>query len=666
MSSKIIIIFLVTCWLFVGYIYFFHNKTSKNTKLNSKKSKLVDKLYNILIKVPVIKKELIEIKSRLYDNNLWEDNILKYKAVIYYLLSWISAIFSFIFVCIYFNNNKYVVFILSFFCYYVKVLVLEILIGDDTSLLSGLVEFNKDLQQNFLMYDDVYRALEESINDSTNYLVVAHATRIQKAMEDPIDMEIFSEECSNDYLKLIALNCSLTDEFGDPLTKEGNSSFIENLGFTNDVIKSELFKRKELRYWLKWKALGCLVPLLAVTPYEIWANLNLPITDMFYKSSKGFLTKIGITIATVICMYLISILSKYQTTDKLKRSYWEEKLLKINFINKFISMFLPKNGSKKHYYYKDLIIRSNVYTKIEWIYLKRFILSISTFIIMISLTISVHKINYYNILNNTHKNFIKNVIVINNEQVDSTDIEKDAIKAIEDKKINNDPDSIKIFLQGKGITKDNQIKVFTEKILDKTIALNSEFIKIYEIILALIIAFIASLIPEANLAIKRNLAKFDMQSEVIMFETVILILMNYEKGTPDLILDYLSKYSTIFKNPIDRAINKLQKSNNEALNELIEEVNYKPFNNIIKCLIKSEDVDVSQAFSNLSNDRKYYSKEREEEDKKTIYQRVSTSRGLSFIPILLVVILYISTPMMIVSSYEMDNFNKEMSMPLEN
>lgn len=654
---KFIVILSVLLWIFVGYL-FLHKEKKQKKPLNRRKLKIVNYIYTILIKIPIIRRQITEIKNKLYDNYLWEDNILIYKSVVFYLESWFVAILSFIFVCFYFINNLYVVFTLTFFCYYVKVIFLELLIGDDTNLLSALMAFNTDLQQNFSMSKDVDIALDETNEECDIYIMKAHSQRIQDAIKDEFTMDDFHAKCTNEFLQLLGLRCYLTKEFGDAPTKDNPSAFIEGITFINEDIQRELYKRTELKYWLKRLPIGSIIPLLFMPPYEKWIDKTLPIANTFYGTSSGFISKIIITVITIIIFYILKLLSSPHVV--IPRSTWEEKLLNIKFVRQIVVFFLPKKDSKKYLYYKNLINKSNIPTRVEWIYLRKILAFISTLIISICLCFSIHNLNYKNILNNNSPMFNKDIVSIKDKQIDSVDIEKDLILSIDKKKIPNDIDSVKTYLKNLGLN-DRQIDSISKKVILKTNSLSEEHVSLYELALCLGLSFLASELPVLLFLLYANVKKFDMQREINLCETVVLNLMNYDECNVELILEYLSKFSDIFKNPIDRAINKLQKGNHDVLSDLIDEVNYKPFTKIIKYLMKADDIPIVEAFAPLVNDRHYYASERKESDKKIIYQRVAAGRGLYFVSILLVVICYISFPLLIVSSHQMDNLNNDLN-----
>lgn len=675
-AYKIIIILWAGFFIFLISRYSvrkYNNKQHKFTKSN----KALTAIYNFLMKVPVINKDIVEVKNRVYDNQLLDDETLICKAVLYYLLSWLIAIAAFIFVCIYYKNNIFQIAILSVFCYYLKIITLDKLIGDDTELLEGLSEFNDDLIQDYQLYNDINKAVEQAQDENGNILLIKHIDNMKDAIENEEDLENYIDKCSNDYLKLTAINCNLTKEYGDTELNGSESAFIENTRYFNKLINMLLSKRRKLKYRLKYFALMCIVPLLFFNMFDWWVNTIIPDLNIFYKSSWGYLLKIILTIILVAFFFKVRSLGRTDIHVKSKKYYWEDKLLKVKFIGLLINALKPKENTKNYYRYRNLINKSQVETRTEWVILHRILIVVITFIFSLLLCTSIHKLDSANIIANNSMDFNEDVITLNGRQVKSSDMEKDLINSFKNKSNRNRTFQIKERLIRDGLDNETANKI-SKKVNYKIDKLNNDYIKWYEIVICALLAFLSSWVPIWYLKSKASTTNFNMESEVMLFETIVLILMNFENTTTELILDYFSRFAYIFKNPIDNAIFKLQKGTEEALNnvitqshknsneeevlsELIEKVDFKPFKNLIKNLIKCEDIRVNQAFSNLSSYRNEYAKTREEEDEKSINKRVGKSRKLALASVILVIFCYIIGPIMLVANYQLDNFASEFS-----
>lgn len=640
----------------ISIYYIYRSITKKNKQHSIKKLAIFNKLYVIIARIPIIGQELIDIKRDLYDNNLWEESISRYKAVFYYLISWLIGIGLFIASCFYFTGNIGIITVLGVFCYCIRAFILDILVGDDTKLLSCLVEFIRDLKQNNSLYGDMEEIIQASIRDSNSYLMIAHAKRIIKAIETEESMQGYKEECPNEYLKLIALDAFETKEYGDKRDEEGISVFITNLNHINQNIDTELSKRRQLKMWLRGWGLFTILPITWFTPIEWWINKYFPQGNFFYKGSSALLIKFLIIIATIVCFKLIRSYEKTKVRRTYtKNNYWEEMLLKFKPLQKLVDFIKPKFGSKNYFYYRDLIAKSGSYLKIDWIYLHKIVISIAVFIISITFLYSMHNLNYKNILSNNSYDYSEDYIIKDGNEVGTTNIEASIINS--GSGVQNDNQIINR-LQKYGVEDTQILKYLTQKIKNKSFDLNQQHLKLYELFIILIISILAAEIPVMYLKFQSKLRIYAMENEIFIFETIILILMNYENSSVELILENMKNFSTVFYFPLQKAINNMQKGSREALNELIEQVLYKPFTIIIKNLMKAEDIKAIEAFEDLNFSRKSFDYNRREDNKKLVNDRTTKSRILFFIPLVSVTLLYMILPMMEISFAQLANMQK--------
>ena len=702
-AYTILIIFWVLAIgvLVIAIIKSMNGKSKKDEKIKASKNTIetFNKLYKLFITVPFISKEIASVKKRLYDNFLYEDAILKYKAALYYLLSWIVGIFLFLFVCVIYRDNMTQIIIMSVFCYYLKNIFLDTLVGDDTKLLSGLVEYTEDLIPDYQLKQDVNEAVEDAKIESSNQLIVKHIENMATAIDDEAILEEYINNCPNEYLRLLVLNCYMTREYGDTPLKEGESAFVENLKYTNKLINIELAKRYKLKYWLRGASLVCILPLLSFLPYGMWVDNYLPILNNFYKTSWGFILKIGITLTLIGFFFILRKYTNIEASIKKERNfYWEERLLKIPPIKKFIKFITPKQHTAGFYRMRSLINKSQVNTKIEWVQIQKIVIFLITIIFYISMIFVIHSINRQTVLADT----VASLGITNGAQVDVNNVANDYISAIGITELNSmsysdisqNLNSTESYIYDKP-TIANVLK----NVIKKSNSINNEYVKWYEILICIALAFGTSKFPILYLKMKIGTNNFNMYSEVMLFESIILILMNYDNTTTESILEYMSKFAHIFKKHLDQTVYNLQEGTKQALNDiitdktdqyedtkeeiddsklqnistehlestveeevlysLIDKVDFKPFKNLIKNLMKSEDIPVKEAFSTLSSYRNEYAKEREEGNNKVIAKRINIGNYLSIAAISIVIVFYIAIPFATVSTSQLTSIQEQ-------
>ncbi len=653
-------------WMWIGiaiisiFIFIFIRYKQSNKIQNKKIVKLFNRIFNRLNKVSFLNHKLQNIKVRIYNNSLDEEWLIKYRTILYLIISWIVGITSIIFVILYFIDNLYVTFTLIFFSFQVKNMTLDYLIGDDTNFLVGIYNYSIELQQAFTLTKDVHLAIAEANSNSSNYNLVKRMEEVDVLLDDAVAIEEFITECPNEYLKLLIINCNLVNEYGDKKDIDGKSVFLENIFYNNQNIETEVFKRRQLQFWLRGMALICILPLLSFSPYDAWVGSKLPMTNIFYKAESGFIVKLAITALSITCFYIIKSLENIHGRRNIKgrKFFWEEVFFKVDIIKRFIKMLVPKNNSRKGYKYKLLISQSGDYTKVEYIYLRKVLLALVGFILTVCISISVKNITRNNILEDQTAEFNSKVIVVENKQEYSKELEKKLIKEVDLNNLEGTYENLKQKLIYYGVN--TNVDATVKRIVEKRVALENIGLSWYDILISIIVVAILYNVPEAVLKMKAKMRRYEMQNEVIIFETIILIFMYHENATSELILEYMSKFADIFKIQVDEVLKEIRKSDMEALEMYIQEIKYKPFLSLIRNIIKAENIRVQDAFISLADNRRNYLMNRKEENRRLVYKSVSKSRLISMIPINLVIIAYISVPMLYVAFVQLDNSQNEL------
>lgn len=629
-------------------------------KQNKTLVKLYNSIYNTLSNKYIFAGRLHSLRTRIYNNTLDEDWMIKYKVIAYIFLSWGIGLIATIFIFIFFKNNLYVTFVLLFFAFQIKEMFLDILIGDDTVFISDIAEYSTELQQSFNLTKDVRSALIEANNNYDNYNLIKRMEEVERIIDDTDQMREYIRECPNDYLKLLNINCTLVNENGDKKDVDDKSVFLENIFYNNQNIEMEVFKRDQLDFWLRGMKMACILPLLVFSPYEWWAHKFFPVTDIFLKTQLGFITKLIITAVVIIAYYLIKSFerSNKRIPIKEKKIFWENLFFKIPFIKRFILLIVPKINSSRGYKYRKLINKSGEYTKVEYIFLRKVIFSIIGFILSISICLSLHVVSKNSILENNTSEFTKTIIITNNGQADSTAIEKEVLKEVDIKNIEGSYNRVKSRLQSYGINE--ELDIVTKKIVFKAIALNDEHLSLVDILISILFSILGYNLPEAILKIKIRMRKYEMENEVLIFETIVLIFMYHENATSEVILEHMLDFSNVFKSQIEEILKELRKSDFVNLEMIVDEIKYKPFLNLIKNIIKAENIKAKDAFISLADNRRNYLMNKKEANQREVYKSTENGRKISYIPTLLVIVVYIVGSMVLATFKQLDETQEKL------
>ena len=209
---------------------------------------------------------------------------------------------------------------------------------------------------------------------------------------------------------------------------------------------------------------------------------------------------------------------------------------------------------------------------------------------------------------------------------------------------------------------DTDIEKESKQIYDKLQRINAEYLKWFEVLLAILFAAIAYASPSWLLVFQIKLRRMLMEDEVMSFQTIILMLMKIERVDVEMILEWLERYADIFKEQINRCLNNYESGAWEALEEMKEEVTYEPFIRIIESLQSSvERVPIKEAFEELDSDRQYYRDKRKETNERLVNQKGRIGKVIGFAPMVITFVGYLIVPLVFIGLTSMTSSFDAMS-----
>jgi len=246
--------------------------------------------------------------------------------------------------------------------------------------------------------------------------------------------------------------------------------------------------------------------------------------------------------------------------------------------------------------------------KLEWIYINRILLCVASFVVSLFFFVQLHRITIQNVYTDP----------TNTYDIIGEMSSKERMKAMELTESDNDyieyfkakPDlvqaDIEKAMQKGNVNKDyidkkeEEIAGAAERILGKIHTINSEYLGWLEVLGAMIIAMIAYMGPIWMLKFQKKMREMEMEDEVMQFQTIILMLMRIERVNVEIILEWLERYSNIFRDPISKCVNDYESGPWEALEAMKEEVTYQEFIRIIESLQAAvEKIPIKEAFDEL-------------------------------------------------------------------
>ena len=164
------------------------------------------------------------------------------------------------------------------------------------------------------------------------------------------------------------------------------------------------------------------------------------------------------------------------------------------------------------------------------------------------------------------------------------------------------------------------------------------------------------------LQFQKILRKLEIENEVMQFQTIILMLMKIERVNVEMILEWLERYSNIFREPISKCVNNYEAGAWEALEELKNEINFEQMIRIVEGLQSAvEKIPINEAFDELDNEREYYQEKRKESNERLIKRKGSIGKAIGFTPLVGLFVGYLIVPLVVVGLLSMTSTFSTMS-----
>ena len=168
--------------------------------------------------------------------------------------------------------------------------------------------------------------------------------------------------------------------------------------------------------------------------------------------------------------------------------------------------------------------------------------------------------------------------------------------------------------------------------------------------------------PLLMLRFQVRMRQLEMEDEVMQFQTIILMLMRIERVNVEIILEWLERYSNIFRDPISKCVNDYESGPWEALEAMKEDVNYPQFIRIVESLqVAVEKIPIKDAFDELETEREYYQEKRKESNERLIARKGRIGKVIGFAPMVALFVGYLIIPLVFMGLKSMTSSMDQMS-----
>ena len=681
-SSKIILYMLIAVGVLLGFIVVAYmvlrKKLQQSDVMQMQKLRagtqektfsleiLYQKLYTKYIKTPFLKRYLFKIRRRLEIINV-DDEYLTRKQTSQILTKALLIIIPLtLFIILIAKSNALLLSILLIFeLFIIDTLVDGMVDKMDNRLLQQQIDFFAEIRHAYHEYNMVEEAIYQVAQDDENVEMARQAEKIYEILisNDPeSELEKYYDVAPNSYLKEFAGISYLTKEFGDRKVDK-TSLYLKNLNNISQEMQLEILKRDKLDYVFQSLSVISILPLLALEPIKNWAVSQFSFTSSFYLGKQGMIVQILIVILTFLCYTLTRKLKDNGSTtiDTRPTNPWQEKIYKLPVIKQLVDCFIPKDGTKERRRLTNLIKDSATKDKIQWIYVSRILLTIVAFAGSLIVFTQLHRIEIdyiytqptstYNIVGEMSDKNLKSA-----QQL--TESDNKFLNKFRGKTATTLEDIEKAMSRSEdyATSTDDEIEVAAKRVLEKLRKINSEYLSWFEMLLAMVFALVGYNLPIWLLYFQARMRKMEMEDEVMQFQTIILMLMRIERVNVEMIIEWLERYSNIFKEPLAKCINNYESGSWEALEQLKDDVNYKDFIRIVESLQAAvEKIPIADAFDELDSEREYYQAKRKESNERLISKKGMIGKVIGFAPMVCLFVGYLIIPLVLIGLTSMNS-----------
>ena len=638
----------------------------EGTKSNKYSSDVMyQKLYNFYTSLPMFKRYVLKLRKKLEIIHIQDEYKTRLQAsqTITKALGIIIPVT--LLVLIFTRTDLLLMVILLFFeLFLIETIMSGMVDKFDTKLLKQQVDFFAEIRHAYHEFNMVEEAIYE-VSQNDELEVSVQGQRIYEILisDDPeTELEKYYDVAPNSYLKEFAGISYLTREFGDRQDKDGASLYLKNLNNITQEMQMEILKRDRLDYVFQSLSVIAIVPVLLMAPLKSWAVNNFDFTAQFYQGKGGLYVQILMVVITFVCYYLTR---KIKDTGSLKvdfkdqKNVWQMKLYNKKYVKKFMDLIIPKKNTKDYRVLKLLMKESATKQRMETLYVNKVLLFMTVTILSIALFAFGHKISRDYIYNEPTSDY--NLLTTSTdkqraEAMKVTEAQNVALKKFKGKRNVTDAEIIK-FLPKIDYYKNAstaELQAAATKIQSKLKVINSETFKWFELLIALIFGYLGYCSPTWMLIIQKKMRALEMENEVMEYQTIILMLMKIERVNVEMILEWLERYSNIFKEPITKCLNNFEAGGWEALEALKNDIAFPQLIRIVESLQAAvEKIPIREAFDELDNEREYYQAKREESNEKLISKKALIGKAVGFTPLVGLFVGYLIIPLVIIGMASM-------------
>jgi len=637
----------------------------KKTSFSDQFDRIFQIFYIVCISMPFLKYYTRKVRLKLEMVNDYTEYEIRKKAGSIMLTSVIFVLLA-LFIFINVVDDLYMQLIVIILVMIVNEVITNYRVGMVADkILRQIPEVFTEIRHSFHEHGMIEEAFNDAIDELEDKEITPQVKRIKEAIlaDNPeVQLEKYYDTAPNRFLKLFAGVSYLTMELGDRKV-DGTSIYLKNLNNIVNDVYLEILKRDKINYMFRSLTVIAVAPIFFTNILENWAKSNFAALINFYASSFGFIIKALILVSIFACYFMLRVIredSDQIKFDRIATKKWQDRAYSNPLVRKIVDALIPAEYTTKRKRKTELIKNTNSFLTLEWFYVNKVTAVIIGFVLSLTLILNMHHIDFNAVFTQIGEEFTGLGKLSDEDAAAAQSIADHDAKYVDEYRSDASitKEQIRKDLETEqGSVTDEEV----DRIYDKVSKVQGIYLKYWELLISLLIGFIAYFIPDVILFIRNKLREMEKENEIMQFQSIILMLMYIERIDVQTILEWLERYSYAFKDAIATALNNYEAGAAEALEELKDRVPNKDFKRIVDGLISAvERIPVRQAFDELETERNFYYEKRKEGNERLIQKKVSMGKAIGFAPMIILIAGYFVGPLMIVSIMQMSTYFTQM------
>lgn len=528
-------------------------------------------------------------------------------------------------------------------------------------ILMQLERYIADLRRFYFRYNMIEFAIEEA-NEVAKYEMKLHGEKIYQVItssEKEEEIILYNDQIKNRFLKILLAICSTTLEFGDKRMANDETVLLYNLKELGKEVSIEKLKIEKRKNVYMGTSFLTIFPIFTIPLIKNWAINNVSELYAWYNGVQGILVLMLLFLTTLIVYQTLNWMKEPVDTDDTEHVLLE-KLTKLPYVS-FVLDNLEQRNYGKTLQLRDRIKHSGSNLTVKEFFVKQILTGILCFVIGCFITNSIHSS-----VKELQLYYVDNISISSSVRKEQESEIKELVKIFtsrycEDKEIIDKKDRIKKEMQVNSKMKNEYIfELLVQEVIERVSMYQEQYVKSYEVFLWFLLGILGYMLPSIALILKEQFIKMQMEDEVIQFQSIIIMLMHFERINTKMILEWMENFSLIFHDSIQTCVSNFSNGEQDALETLKDEEPFDPFVRIIENLEQADRVGIQKAFNEILVDRQNYQEKRKQENEISLKNRGAIAGVIAMLPLVTTILLYLGYPFVIESLKMLQRFTNEL------